>query len=175
MNALTIDTKQIRQLDGLYSFNDLHKASGSDIKNKPANYLRLNQTKDLIKEIINCSDLSNLATKKKTGRTGGTYACRELVYAYAMWISPKFHLHVIRAFDQLALPAKYQPDPDCVEVPIEYLDLLYRQIDQVVNHHQNITQQFQQLQTAFSDSYGDFNSLAALNKLLSMSKLKIGK
>ena len=51
---------------------------------------------------------------KTTGGRGlrGTYACEELVLSYAMWISPKFHLIVLRAFlamhrnqpQQLALP-----------------------------------------------------------------------
>jgi hypothetical protein len=59
--------------------------------------MRLDQTQALVAEINNCSDVSSFKTV--TGRNGGTYVCKELVYAYAMWISPKFHLQVIRAYD----------------------------------------------------------------------------
>lgn len=100
MTALTILTTEIRQLDGLYSLNDLHKAAGGKEKHKPANFIRLDTTQALIDELC-CSDLSIIPTKTVTGKgkQQGTYVCRELVYAYAMWISAKFHLQVIRAFD----------------------------------------------------------------------------
>ncbi|HHE3639524.1 KilA-N domain-containing protein [Pasteurella multocida] len=117
MNAqLSILNTSIRTLDNLYSLTDLHRVSGSENKHKPALFLRLDQTKDLITEIEQNSELQICNSVKVIhgGLNSGTYACEELVLSYAMWISPKFHLIVLRAFlamhrgevkpQQLALP-----------------------------------------------------------------------
>lgn len=95
MSNLAILNTSIRSYENLFSLNDLHQASGNLTKHKPAFFLRIDMTKDLIAEIE--KDNSN-ALKVIRGAQGGTYACEELMLAYAMWISPKFHLVVLRAF-----------------------------------------------------------------------------
>lgn len=105
MNAITILSQDIRQIDNLFSLNDLHRAAGSEKKHQPANWLRTEQTKELTAEIERSSDMRNVAIKRVKGgnpQLQGTYVCKELVYAYAMWISAKFNLLVIRAFDEMA-------------------------------------------------------------------------
>jgi hypothetical protein len=94
-SSLIIGTSPIRQLDDLYSLNDLHVASGSAEKDRPSHFLRNDQTKALVSELEN---VQICAFKILQGRNGGTYACKELVIAYAAWISPAFHLKVIRVF-----------------------------------------------------------------------------
>lgn len=100
MNSITIANSQIRQLDGLYSLNDLHQAAGGEAKHKPANFMRLDTTQALVAE-IQVSDMSLAEKTIHGGNNRGTYVVKELVYAYAMWINPAFHLKVIRAFDAL--------------------------------------------------------------------------
>lgn len=99
-NSLSIGTFSVRKLDNLFSLNDLHKASGNERKHLPAEFLRIDQTKALIAEIGKYGD-SHISLKVVRGAKGGTYACKELVYAYAMWISATFMLQVIRAYDAL--------------------------------------------------------------------------
>lgn len=110
MSSLTFNTPQITILDnpvsiveGLYSLNDLHRASGSNKKHQPSFFMRNQETKELINEIE--FGRSSKAVRKIQGGNDkskqGTYVCKELVYRYAMWISPKFALLVIRTFDNL--------------------------------------------------------------------------
>ena len=101
MSALIIADKEIsRNKDGLYRLNDLHAAAGGENKHKPRYWLDTEQTNLLVQELTTVGK-PPLETVNG-GNSKGTYACKELVYAYAMWISPVFHLRVIRAFDALA-------------------------------------------------------------------------
>ena len=113
MSNLAILNTSIRTHESLFSLNDLHKASGGAEKHRPSLFIRLDTTQDLISEIQKEVKSTDLIFKTTGGRgLRGTYACEELVLSYAMWISPKFHLIVLRAFlamhrnqpQQLALP-----------------------------------------------------------------------
>ncbi|MFC2997599.1 KilA-N domain-containing protein [Acinetobacter sichuanensis] len=106
--------------DGRYCLNDLHNASGGLKKHQITNFLRVEQTQELVVEIERCSNVSidensqtsNMRFGNKAlniirgGANRGTYAVKEMVYAYAMWISAKFHLIVIRAYDALVMDWK---------------------------------------------------------------------
>ncbi|SFN30012.1 KilA-N domain-containing protein [Izhakiella capsodis] len=86
--------------EGRYSLNDLHKAAGNERRHAPHEWVRIDQTKETI-EILNTENPVFNPIVSKKGRNGGTYVCKELVYVYAMWISPSFSLEVIRAYDAL--------------------------------------------------------------------------
>ena len=109
---LTISNSNIGMKDGLYSLNDLHRASGGLKRHQPSNFIRRKQTQELITEIktenFRSSEMRSLEPIRVVegiqldGTPQGTFVCYELVYSYAMWISPRFHLLVIRAFHSIA-------------------------------------------------------------------------
>lgn len=104
--ALVIAGTSVRQLNGLYSLNDLHKASGCEDKHQPAFFARREETQALVAEISSAdSQIKALETVRGRGKAQGTYACKELVIAYAAWISAAFHLKVIRVFLDTVQPA----------------------------------------------------------------------
>ena len=123
MSALIIANTQIRRdVAGRYCLNDLHQASGGESRHQPAKWMALKSTHELIEEVM--SDGANspdsesyLPVEATAGRFGGgTYAVKELVYAYAMWISAAFHLHVIRAYDA-QVTGQGVDNPDALDLP----------------------------------------------------------
>jgi hypothetical protein len=108
--SLLVSNTPIRQdAEDRFCLNDLHQASGGTLKHKPANFLRLDSTNELVEEINRCSEMRNAINVKQGGTNQGTFVVKELVYAYAMWISAKFHLQVIRAYDALVTSSPAQP------------------------------------------------------------------
>ena len=119
--TIEIDGAVIRQDQyGRYCLNDLHKASGGQDKHAPYRFIRNEQTQDLITEINRSPDMVNACEMTKGGLEQGTYVVKELVYSYAMWISPIFNLKVIRTFDAAA---NQQQLPD-LNNPAQLRDLL---------------------------------------------------
>lgn len=87
--------------EGRYCLNDLHKAAGGEPKHRPNYFLDRVETDDLRYELKREYDEKAGIPAIRSVQGLGTYVVKELVYAYAMWISAKFHLQVIRAYDQL--------------------------------------------------------------------------
>ncbi|ARW10013.1 MULTISPECIES: KilA-N domain-containing protein [Acetobacter] len=131
MTSLSILGTKIRQdAEGRFCLNDCHKASGGENKNRPSIWVDNSQTKALIAEIQAEAGIPAL-TSIKGGNASGTYACKELVYAYAMWISPAFHLQVIRAFDALVTGQIAAPALSEQEIVAQALQITVRQIEEL--------------------------------------------
>lgn len=114
--ALTVAGTSVRQMGSLYSLNDLHKAAGGEDKHQPAFFARREETQALIAGICSAdSQIKALETVRGRGKAQGTYACKELVIAYAAWISAAFHLKVIRVFLDVV-----QPQPEPVQMRLDY-------------------------------------------------------
>lgn len=132
MDSIQIGDVTIHEdVHGRYSLNDLHRAAGGETRHQPAQFLRLLTTQELIATLAGerYGD-SHIAPVEaiRGGPTQGTYACRELVYAYAMWVSPVFHLRVIRVFDAVAraaqAPAPIQSEAPAFPIPKTYAEAL---------------------------------------------------
>lgn len=94
----------------------------------PSYWLTNAQARALVEELAT----TGIPVVTVEGAGGGTYVAKELVYAYAMWISPAFHLKVIRAYDQMqALP---QRDPvDLLNDPAAMRGLLLNYSEKVIH------------------------------------------
>ena len=85
MNIVVAGVAIRRDENGLYCLNDLHRASGNEKRHGPSYWLAIKQTQDLAAE-ISITGISGIQSKQGLG----TFVAKEMVYAYAMWISPAF-------------------------------------------------------------------------------------
>lgn len=105
--ALSLGGVKIKQdLEGRYCLNDLHKAAVADGANKrtkePGKYMATESFTEMFDELTT-QNPGSLPVVTIEGRSGGTYVVKELIYAYAMWVNARFHLHVIRTFDAVVI------------------------------------------------------------------------
>ncbi len=122
MNTLTIANTIIRRdAQGRYCLNDLHQAAGGLNHQRPSKWMANSSTQAQL-DVLNLeagipvtnfesseqeflpSDEKLEARIRASNSVRGhgitaTYVVKELVYSYAMWINPAFHIKVIRTFD----------------------------------------------------------------------------
>lgn len=119
-NLITLSSSQIsidgaaihHDRHGRFCLNDLHQASGGERKNQPQYFLENKQTQYLVQALIDTGIPVPPVEVVRGGLNQGTYVVKQIVYAYAMWISAKFHLKVINTFDaqitqKLQLPQSF--------------------------------------------------------------------
>lgn len=124
--------------EGRYCLNDLHRAAGGEERHAPWRFLRLDTTVELIDELQSTTSGGLEPVAAKAGRYGGTFVARELVFAYAMWVSPKFHLEVIRAYDRLAtdgVAVHKNAAEDLLANPLKYLEALMGQAKKLADEN----------------------------------------
>ncbi|MFP1762431.1 KilA-N domain-containing protein [Lonsdalea quercina] len=141
MNPLiVIDGVSVRRdQSGRYCLNDLHRAAGGLSKHQPSNWMRLDSTLGLIDELSRSSNLRNghpvtdlsyvysplnPVNVIRGGTEQGTYVSKELVYAYAMWISASFSLRVIRTFDSVMASVDTGHANDLVQAGVTLLGFM---------------------------------------------------
>ena len=92
---------------GRFSLNDLHRAGGGKPRHRPSRWLENQQTQALVDELGTEAGNPALAIQRG-GSTSGSFGCREIALAYAAWISPAFHVKLLRAADAV-LSGRVQP------------------------------------------------------------------
>lgn len=131
---LVIDGVSVRQdKSGRYCLNDLHSAAGGLPKHRAQYWLGNDQTKELVRELTKAGNPSleqNQPVNVVYGGDGrGTYVCKELVYSYAMWISPAFNLKVIRTFDAVVTGHASHSAHDMTQAGITLIGFMRKELN----------------------------------------------
>ncbi|MCG4254228.1 phage antirepressor KilAC domain-containing protein [Acetobacter senegalensis] len=123
-----------RDAEGRFCLNDCHKASGGLKKDGPSYFLATSKAQELISKLASEGHTGKSAGPLKVvndGINNGTYASKEVIYAYAMWINVDFHLTVIRAFDALVTGQITPPALSEQEIVAQALQITVRQVEEL--------------------------------------------
>ena len=139
---VVIDGITVKQdAEGRYCLNDVHKASGGAERHKPVHWWGNDSTRSLVYDLkVENPTFEPIIAKR--GRTGGTFAVKELVYAYAMWISPSYHLRVIRAYDRMVtdgVAVHENSAQDLLDNPLKYIGALMSQAQALVDENERLS------------------------------------
>lgn len=144
MNLVISETAIRTDADGRYCLNDLHRSAGGEERHSPNRWTRTDGYQMLVAELTPEMAFAP-AESIRGGVAPGTYVCKELVYAYAMWISAAFHLKVIRAYDA----AVTQPATDPMTVlsdPVAMRGLLLTYTEKVLTLESKVAEQAPKVQ-----------------------------
>ncbi|MGF1275504.1 phage antirepressor KilAC domain-containing protein [Acetobacter pasteurianus] len=136
MNAsLSILGTKIRQdAEGRFCLNDCHKAAGGLKKDGPSYFLATGKAQELIGKLASEGHTGKSVSPLNVvndGINNGTYASKEVIYAYAMWINVDFHLTVIRAFDALVTGQIAAPALSEQEIVARAFQITARQVEEL--------------------------------------------
>jgi hypothetical protein len=101
------------------------------------NWLRLDSTKSLIKAIKsdrkeNFKELTSELFEEsilleKRGQHGGTYMCEDLALAFAMWLSPDFHVWILKSVREII----FGNNPELVREAVMNMPRIQRDLDRL--------------------------------------------
>lgn len=99
MDNLVLNDTEIRTDEfGRYCLTDIYRASNLPAHKRPVKFESTTSFKG-IQEVLKVRTGTFVPYEKTRGRyNGGTWACKEMLIAYAMWVSPEFMVKVIDVF-----------------------------------------------------------------------------
>jgi hypothetical protein len=110
---------------------------GQPFKRRLDNYLRLSSTKDLINALVlDRKPESNYLTSEvvgseilttKEGHHGGTYMCEDLALAFAMWLSPQFHVWILKSVREII----FGNNPELVREAVMNMPRIQKDLDKL--------------------------------------------
>lgn len=106
-------------------------------KRRLDNFLVNQQTKDLIQALISDkkSDSNYLESQvienqilvQKRGGHGGTYMCEDLALAFAMWLSPEFHVWILKMVREII----FGNNPELVREAVMNMPRIQKELDRL--------------------------------------------